>query len=84
MAKICFGGTKSVYTLASEQIFWFIHFFFFARNFILVKARKRSKTMLIQCIVLRHRPDLYKRLAWMNLITAGAVGGVAGYNVSVR
>jgi len=51
---------------------------------VAIKSGLVGTSLLIQHIVLRHRPDLYKRMAWMNLITSGALGGVAGYNVSVR
>jgi len=34
--------------------------------------------------VLRHRPDLYKKLAWLNFGTSGLLGGVAAHNMSVR
>ena len=49
-----------------------------------IKSGLVGVTLLIEYIALRHRPDFYKRIAWMNLITAGALGGVAGHNVSVR
>jgi hypothetical protein len=51
---------------------------------VAIKSGLVGTSLLIQHIILRHRPDLYKRMAWMNLITSGALGGVAGYNVSVR
>lgn len=51
---------------------------------VAIKSGFVGASLLIQYIALRHRPDLYKRLAWMNLITAGALGGIAGHNVSVR
>lgn len=51
---------------------------------VAIKSGLVGVSLLIQYIALRHRPDLHKQLAWMNLITAGALGGVAGHNVSVR
>lgn len=51
---------------------------------VAIKSGFVGASLLIQYIVLRHRPDLYKRMAWMNLITASALGGVAGHNISVR
>ena len=41
-------------------------------------------SLLIQRVALRHRPDWRKRLAWMNVITAGVLGQVARHNLSVR
>ena len=51
---------------------------------VAIKSGFVGASLLLQYIALRHRPDLYKRLAWMNLITGGALGGIAGHNVSVR
>ena len=51
---------------------------------VAIKSGFVVTSLLIEHIVLRHRPDLYKRLAWMNLITSGAFGAVATYNVGVR
>ena len=49
-----------------------------------IKSGFVGASLLIQHIALRHRPDLYKRMAWMNIITAGALGGVASHNMNVR
>lgn len=49
-----------------------------------IKSGFVGTSLLIQHIALRHRPDLYKRMAWMNFITAGALGGVASHNMNVR
>jgi len=51
---------------------------------VAIKSGFVGTSLLVQHIVLRHRPDLYKRMAWMNLITSGALGGVAGYNARVN
>jgi hypothetical protein len=51
---------------------------------VAIKSGFVGTSLLIQHIVLRHRPDLYKRMAWMNLITSGALGGVACYNARVN
>lgn len=56
----------------------------FGAQSVSIKSGLVGVSLLIQYIALRHRPDLYKRMAWMNLVTAGALGGVAGHNVSVR
>ncbi len=49
-----------------------------------IKSGFVGTSLLIQHIALRHRPDMYKHMAWMNFITAGVLGGVASHNVSVR
>lgn len=49
-----------------------------------IKSGFVGTSLLIQHITLRHRPDLYKRMAWMNIITAGVLGGVASHNMNVR
>src|SRR5712672_1408217 len=51
---------------------------------VAIKSGFVGASLLIQHIALRHRPDLYKRMAWMNIITAGALGGVASHNMNVR
>jgi hypothetical protein len=56
----------------------------FGAESVAIKSGLVGVSLLIQYIALRHRPDLYKRMAWLNLVTAGALGGVAGHNVSVR
>jgi hypothetical protein len=56
----------------------------FGAQSVAIKSGLVGTALLIQYIALRHRPDLYRRVAWVNLITAGALGGVAGHNVSVR
>ena len=43
-----------------------------------------AASLWIQHIVLRHRPDWYKRMAWMNVVTAGVLGQVARHNMSLR
>ena len=49
-----------------------------------IKAGFVGASLLIQHVVLRHRPDLEKRMAWMNFISSGALGGVAAHNMSIR
>lgn len=51
---------------------------------VAIKSGLVGVSLFIQYVALRHRPDLYRRMAWMNLITAGALGGVAGHNVGAR
>jgi hypothetical protein len=38
----------------------------------------------VERLVLRHRPDLYRRVAWMNFGIAGALGAVVQHNISLR
>lgn len=49
-----------------------------------IKSGFVATSLLIQHIALRHRPDWYKRMAWMNVVTAGALGQVARHNSSLR
>ncbi len=51
---------------------------------VAIKSGVVATSLLIQHVALRHRPDLYKKLAWMNFVTAGVLGGVASRNVGVR
>jgi hypothetical protein len=51
---------------------------------VAIKSGFVATSLVIQHIALRHRPDLYKRLAWLNFGTAGVLGGVAGHNMGVR
>ena len=51
---------------------------------IAIKSGFVATSLLIQHVALRHRPDLYKKLGWMNFATAGVLGGVAKYNLGVR
>jgi hypothetical protein len=56
----------------------------FGTTSVAIKTGFVATSLLIQHIALRHRPDLYKKLAWMNFGTAGILGGVAKYNMGVR
>jgi hypothetical protein len=51
---------------------------------VAIKSGFVGASLLIQHFVLRHRPEMAKRLAWMNFVSAGALGGVAAHNMSVR
>jgi hypothetical protein len=51
---------------------------------VAIKSGFVATSLVIQHIALRHRPDLYKKLAWLNFGTAGVLGGVAGHNMGVR
>ena len=58
------------------------------RNFgatsVAIKSGLVATSLLIQHVALRHRPDLYKKLAWMNFATSGVLVGVAKYNMGVK
>ena len=56
----------------------------FGATSIAIKSGFVATSLLIQHIALRHRPDLYKKLAWLNFGTAGVLGGVARYNMGLR
>jgi hypothetical protein len=56
----------------------------FGTTSMAIKTGFVATSLLIQHIALRHRPDLYKKLAWMNFGTAGVLGGAAKYNMGVR
>ncbi len=56
----------------------------FGATSIAIKSGLVGTSLLIQHFTLRHRPDLYRRMAWMNFITTGVLGGVAAHNASLR
>lgn len=56
----------------------------FGGSSLMIKSGFVVTSLVIQQIVLRHRPDLYKKLAWLNFGTAGVLGGVAYHNMGIR
>jgi len=56
----------------------------FGASSVAIKTGFVAASLVIQHVALRHRPDLYKRLSWLNFGTAGVLGGVANYNMRVR
>jgi hypothetical protein len=56
----------------------------FGLTSVAIKSGLVGTSLLIQHVMLRHRPELAKRLAWMNFVTSGALGGVAAHNASLR
>jgi hypothetical protein len=56
----------------------------FGYSSLAIKSSFAGTSLLIQHVVLRHRPDLYKKLAWLNFASAGGLGAVAFHNVSIR
>ena len=56
----------------------------FGATSVVIKSGLVATSLVIQHIALGHRPDLYKKLAWLNFATAGVLGGAAKYNMGVR
>ena len=56
----------------------------FGGTSIAIKSGFVATSLILQHVALRHRPDLYKRLAWINFATTGAFGGVVAHNMSIR
>jgi len=56
----------------------------FGMTSVAIKSGLVGASLLMQHFALRHRPELAKRLAWMNFVSAGALGGVAAHNESLR
>jgi hypothetical protein len=49
-----------------------------------IKLGLVGSAFLLEHIVLRHRPDLYRHVAWLNLGIAGAQGAVVRHNIGLR
>ena len=56
----------------------------FGMRSVAIKTGFVATSLLIQHVALRHRPDFYKKLAWMNFATAGVLGAVAKSNMDLR
>jgi hypothetical protein len=56
----------------------------FGGRSVAIKLGLVGTSFLLERVVLRHRPDLYRRIAWLNLGIAGAQAAVVGHNLSVR
>jgi hypothetical protein len=56
----------------------------FGMTSLAIKTGFVATSLILQHVALRHRPDLYRRLAWTNFITAGAIGGAASYNAGLH
>jgi hypothetical protein len=50
---------------------------------VAIKLGLAGTSFLLEQVVLRHRPDLYRRIAWLNLGIAGAQGAIVAHNVSL-
>jgi hypothetical protein len=51
---------------------------------VAIKSGFVGVSLLLQHVAVRHRPDTYKRLAWMNFISSGVLGTVAAHNAELR
>ena len=51
---------------------------------VAIKLGLVGSSFLLERLVLRHRPDLYRRVAWLNFGIAGAQGAVVQHNMSLR
>jgi hypothetical protein len=56
----------------------------FGGQAVAIKLGLVGTSFLLEQVVLRHRPDLYRRIAWLNLGIAGAQGAVVEHNISLR
>jgi hypothetical protein len=43
-----------------------------------------GSSFLLERLVLQHRPDLSRRIAWLNFGIAGAQAAVVRHNIAVR
>lgn len=51
---------------------------------VAIKLGLVGSSFLLQRLVLRHHPDLYRQVAWMNFGIAGAQAAVVRHNMSLR
>ncbi len=56
----------------------------FGYSSLVIKSGFAGGSLLIEHVVLRHRPDLYRKMAWLNFASAGGLGAVAFYNTGLR
>jgi hypothetical protein len=56
----------------------------FGGGSVAIKLGLVGSSFLLEHLVLRHRPDLYRRVAWLNFGIAGAQGAVVQHNMSLR
>ena len=56
----------------------------FGAGSVAIKLGLMGSSFLLERLVLRHRPDLYRRIAWMNFGIAGAQAAVVRHNIAVR
>lgn len=56
----------------------------FSTRSAVLKAGFLGASLFIEHWALKHNPQLYRRLAWMNVAIAGGLGGVAMHNASLH
>jgi hypothetical protein len=56
----------------------------FGGGSVAIKLGLVGSSILLERLVLRHRPDLYRRVAWLNFGIAGAQGAVVRHNLCLR
>ena len=56
----------------------------FGAGSVAIKLGLVASSFLLERLILRNRPDLYRHVAWMNFGIAGAQGAVVGHNISLR
>ena len=56
----------------------------FGAESVAIKLGLVGSSFLLERLVLRHRPDLYRHVAWLNFGVAGALGAVVQHNMSLR
>jgi hypothetical protein len=56
----------------------------FGAGSVAIKLGLMGSSFLLERLVLQHRPDLYRRIAWLNFGIAGAQAAVVRHNISLR
>ena len=56
----------------------------FGAGSVAIKLGLVGTSYLLERVVLRHRPDLSRRVAWLNFGIAGVQGAVVRHNISLR
>ena len=56
----------------------------FGAGSVAIKLGLVASSFLLERLILRNRPDLYRHVAWMNFGIAGAQGAVVRHNISLR
>jgi hypothetical protein len=55
----------------------------FGMGSVAIKLGLVGSSFVLERVILRHRPDLYRHIAWLNLGIAGAQGAIVAHNVSL-
>ncbi|MGD0776465.1 MAG: hypothetical protein ABSC05_26920 [Candidatus Solibacter sp.] len=56
----------------------------FGAGSVAIKLGLVGSSFLLERVILRNRPDLYRHVAWMNFGIAGAQGAIVQHNISLR